>query len=332
MQIYDWTQFKEETEFNIPIDDLFERWATSKGITSWFIETAEFRTSEGRVRDANEIAQKGDDFRWIFHIGSEVNGTVLESIENKIFKFTFGEKEPRSNEYVTVEVTFTSKEGGSRFKLHQADMSDSKFGRVNYHISCKMGWVFHISNLKSQIEGSHDLRLINENRMHVDAPSGYSLDDFSWSDLNVKEVIKASITEVYNKWATKKAITSWFLSKADFFDENGRKRDDHELIKAGDTYRWEFRSPTPLEGKILEINQNENIKFTFWGLNEEETSEVNVVFNEYKSGQTQVTIIQNNIIISEYAKYFLTLNCMVGWSYYLTNLRSIFESGFDLRS
>lgn len=331
MQTYDWTQFKEETEFSIPLEDLFKKWTTSEGITSWFIETAEFRSSDGRIRDSNEIAQKGDDFRWIFHIGSEVNGIVLESIENKIFKFTFGEKEPGSNEFVTVEVIFTSKDGKSNFELHQANMADTMFGRVNYHISCKMGWLFHISNLKSQLGISHDLRIINENRMHVDAPSGYPLDDYTWNNLNIKEVIKAPISEVYDKWATHEAITSWFLSKADFYDEKGRNRDTHELIQAGDTYRWEFKSPTPLEGKILEINQNKNIKFTFWGLGEDETSIVDVQFNEYQSGQTLVTIIQNNTMSSEYAKYFLNLNCMVGWSYYLTNLRSIFESGYDLR-
>jgi len=50
-----------------------------------------------------------------------------------------------------------------------------------------------------------------------------------------------------------------------------------------------------------------------------------------KEGTTEIKLNQSNIADNEYGRVTYNLSCMVGWSYYLTNLRSLFESGFDYR-
>ena len=122
------------------------------------------------------------------------------------------------------------------------------------------------------------------------------------------------------------------MKKALYESENGGIRSPKETIKTGDNYTWEFYSGLIMKGKILDVQENYSFKFTF-GKKEPDSDEnviVNVTFKE-KIGLTVIELEQNNIADNEYGNVTYNLSCMVGWSYYLTNLRSIFESGYDFR-
>jgi len=150
---YDWTFFKRRIYVNNSSKkELFRMWATPKGITEWFIEIADYVNQDGKKRKPEEVVSAKDKYSWTFHKGSKIEGEVLEVDEGSLFKFTFGKKDIDSEEDVIVTVTFYEEGDRVWFDVLQANMSDSKFGRVNYHISCNMGWVFHINNLKSIIE------------------------------------------------------------------------------------------------------------------------------------------------------------------------------------
>lgn len=87
-----------------------------------------------------------------------------------------------------------------------------------------------------------------------------------------------------------------------------------------------------MKGKVLEVVLYSSFKFTF-GKKEPGSDEdvvVNVAFNE-KDRMTEIELTQSNIADNEYGRVSFNLSCMVGWSYFLTNLRSLFESGFDYR-
>lgn len=87
-----------------------------------------------------------------------------------------------------------------------------------------------------------------------------------------------------------------------------------------------------MKGKVLDVQENSSFKFTF-GKKEPGSDEdviVNVKFKD-NDGLTVIELEQSNIADNEYGHVTFNLSCMVGWSYYLTNLRSIFESGFDYR-
>ena len=330
---YDWTYFKRRIYFkNISKRELFLKWATPKGITEWFIEFATYEGSDGTLRKSDEVVQKGDKYVWIFHRGSTSEGEVLDVVENSLFKFTFGENEPDSGVDVTVTVTFHEQDGKVWVDVLQDDMSDSKFSRVYFHISCNMGWAFHINNMKSIISYGHDLRVKGVKRMHVDAPSAYPLEDYEWTQFKQKEYINAPLEEVFLKWTTPKGITEWFIKDAEYKSEDGKIRESDEIVKAHDKYTWLFHTGFEMKGKVLEIINNSLFKFTF-GKKEPGSDEdviVTVNFTE-KDGMTEIELSQSNIADNEYGKVNYNLSCMVGWSYFMTNLRSIFESGYDYR-
>jgi len=330
---YDWTYFRRR----IYIDDsskseLFLKWVTPKGITEWFIEFATYTGIDGTVRKPNEVVKPEDKYTWVFHRGSTVEGKVLDVVENSLFRFTFGENDPGSNEDVVVTVTFHEKDSKVWFDVLQDKMSDSNFGRVYYHISCNMGWIFHMNNMKSIITCGHDLRVKGVERMHVDAPSAYHLENYKWTEFKQKEYISSPLEDIFLKWATPKGITEWYLKKAEYVSPDGKTRKENEVVKPNDSYTWYFYSGLVMKGTVLEVISNSKFKFTF-GKKEpgsEENVIVSVSFIE-KDGETEIELAQSNIADNEFGRVTYNLSCMVGWSYYLTNLRSLFESGFDYR-
>jgi len=329
---YNWSNFRRRVYINnTSKEELFNFWSTPEGITSWFIEFAVYTDGSGKKRKQNEVVCANDKYDWTFHRGSTVQGKVLEVKENSLFKFTFGKKDIDSEDDVIVTVTFFEEGSKAGFDIIQDNMSDSKFGRVYYHISCNMGWTFHMNNLKSIIENGHDLRVKGVERMHVDAPSGYPLEHYEWTKFRQVEYITAPVNEVFNKWATPAGIVEWFLKNA-VYEYGNNTRSSNEIVKAGDNYTWEFHSGLVMKGKILEVQENKVFKFTFGkkepGLDEDV---IVIVSFSYENDQTKIELKQENIADNEYGRVTYNLSCMVGWSYYLTNLRSLFESGFNLR-
>ncbi|MFX1251944.1 MAG: SRPBCC domain-containing protein [Promethearchaeota archaeon] len=332
-QDYDWTYFKKRIYIaNTSKEELFQKWATSKGITEWFITEATYEYGDNRFRKPNEVIKAGDKYKWVFHVGTTVEGKILEVKENALIRFTFGNKEPDLNEKVIVTVTFHEKNGKNWIDILQENMAVSKYGKVYFYISCNMGWVFHLNNLKSIIETGHDLRVKGENRMHVDAPSGYPLENYNWTRFQQKEYVKASRGEVFKKWATPKGITEWYIARAIYEDTNGKIRAPNEIVKPGDKYTWVFYQGMIITGKVLDVVNNQLFKFTF-GKKEpgsEEDVIVTVTLDDQKD-YTLITLKQENITDNAYGHVRFNLSCMVGWSYFMINLRSIFESGYDLR-
>jgi len=331
---FDWTYFKRRIYINkCSKEDLFLKWATPKGLTEWFIEEADYEYGNKSYRKPDEIVRVNDRYKWKFHRGSIVTGTVLEVEENYLFKFTFGKKEINSAEDVIVTVTIHEKNGKCYFDILQENMAASKYGKVNYYISCDMGWMFHTNNLKSIYEAGHDLRVKGENRMHVDAPSGYPLDQYKWTEFRQIEYITASKETVFEKWMTSKNIVEWFVAEAIYKYDGTIVRKPGEKIKAGDKYTWIFFQGIKVEGTILNVIDNEYLSFTF-GKKEPESEEdviVEIFFSSDSAKRTLIELHQKNIADSEYGHVNYNLSCMIGWCYFLTNLRSVFESGYDLR-
>jgi len=332
-KVYDWSYFKRRIYINnSSVKELFRKWATPGGITEWFIEFATYESKNGVIRKPDEVVQKGDKYVWIFHRGSSVEGEVLDVVEDSLFKFTFGKNDPDSEKDVIVTVTFHEKKDKVWFDILQDNMSDSKFGRVYYHISCNMGWAFHINNMKSILSCGHDLRVKGVKRMHVDAPSAYPLENYEWEQFKQKEYVGAPLKEVFLKWTTSKGITEWFIKDAKYESADGKIRKSNEIVEPNDKYIWLFHTGYEMKGKVLEVVINSSFKFTF-GKKEPGSDEdviVNVTFNE-KDGITEIELTQSNIADNEYGKVNYNLSCMVGWSYFISNLRSLFESGYDYR-
>lgn len=330
---FDWSAFKRRVYIkNSSSKQLFLKWVTSRGLQEWFIKTSEYKEKNGKTRSSEAIAEVGNKYEWTFHNGSKVAGKILDLIPNEKFKFTFGKSDPDATKEVTVTVTFFDTNDGAGFDLLQENMVDSEFSKVNSFISCNMSWEFHLMNLKSLIESKHDLRKINGSRMHVDAPSAYPLENYSWTEFSVKEYIPADLETVFNYWAISGKITQWFIKEAEYISPDGQKRKNDEIIKTGDLYTWNFGKELTMKGKIIEVINNKFLHFTF-GRKEPDSDEYVQVRVHFESvnGETQIKIYENNIADNSFGQVNYNLSCILGWSYYMTNLRSIVESGYDLR-
>jgi len=142
------------------------------------------------------------------------------------------------------------------------------------------------------------------------------------ADINTED-----LRSVYLAFATPEGLESWFLRQANFYTVPRRLREPHEFIMKEDTYEWLWHGYDDSEkGQVLEANGTDFLKFTFSG-----NSEVSVNI-ESKYGLTIVELTQTHIPQEADPTKNLYIQCQIGWTFYLANLKSIIEGGVDLRN
>ena len=145
---FDWTQFTISFYYDVDIQTLYKKWATSDGLESFFIEKAIFKNQDSVIRKRNELIGVGDSYEWIWRHHYETSGQVLEAKENKRLAFTFGSMD------FSLDFKTTSK--GSLLLLHQKNIADEN--KVMGHLNCRSCWIFFLTNLKSILITGVDLR------------------------------------------------------------------------------------------------------------------------------------------------------------------------------
>ncbi|MBK9284435.1 MAG: SRPBCC domain-containing protein [Sphingobacteriaceae bacterium] len=151
--------------------------------------------------------------------------------------------------------------------------------------------------------------------------------DFDWTTFTRKIAIKAKLPSIYNAWTKASEIEKWFLSKASFYDLNKKPIAKDKSIENGFTYEWNWYLYDITEyGKIIEVNGKDFIQFTFAG---------NCIVDITLSAQNENVIVeltQKNIPKDDESKQGIRLGCDRGWSFFLVNLKSVYEGGLDLRN
>lgn len=153
------------------------------------------------------------------------------------------------------------------------------------------------------------------------------MENFNWTSFTKKIAIKASMPDLYNAWTVPSEIERWFLENAHYEKPNGTVVESNENIQPNDNYQWSWFLFNEIEnGKILEANGKDLLKFTFAG-----DCEVEVRLSQEKA-HVIVMLTQNNIPTDDQSKKGIRLGCESGWSFLLVNLKSISEGGIDLRN
>jgi uncharacterized protein YndB with AHSA1/START domain len=153
------------------------------------------------------------------------------------------------------------------------------------------------------------------------------MENIDWTQFSKKIAVKANIKTIYNAWTIPNETEKWFLFKALFFDNNSTLTDKNKNFKKGDNYEWSWYLYDGLEkGTILDTNNRNQIKFTFAG-----DCIVDIHLKEFKD-YTIVELTQKNIPTDDNSKKNIRLGCETGWSFYLVNLKSVYEGGLDLRN
>ena len=151
--------------------------------------------------------------------------------------------------------------------------------------------------------------------------------DFDWTSFVKRIAVKANLADIYSAWTLSAEIEKWFLEKAEFYDAEGDLLGANTPVTQGCTYKWYwFLFPDDMQGRILDANGNNHIRFTFEG---ECIVDINL---EEQDGYTIIELTQRNIPTDDNSKKNIRLGCANGWAFYLTNLKSVYEGGIDLRN
>lgn len=150
------------------------------------------------------------------------------------------------------------------------------------------------------------------------------MSSLTWTQFTKKIHIHTDLEKLYWCWATKEGITTWFLKDA-VYKRNGKLLKDDEQLKAGDTYTWFWHNwDGKEEGKILDANGKDYLKFSFAG-----NCEVEVTM-EQRDTAILLSLKQSKIPIDEKSKLQIFYGCSNGWTFWLANLKAYLEHGILL--
>lgn len=151
--------------------------------------------------------------------------------------------------------------------------------------------------------------------------------NFNWTMFTRRIAVKSDISTIYAAWTKSSEIEKWFLSNADYFDTKNKLADRNKHIQKNYTYEWSWYLWEGIEkGKITDANGMDFLQFTF-------ADKCIVEIKLSKSGDfTIVELVQDNIPTDDDSKVNVRLGCHTGWSFYMVNLKSVYEGGLDLRN
>jgi uncharacterized protein YndB with AHSA1/START domain len=164
---YDWTRFERRIFIKAAPEVVFRAWAVPENIVKWFIAAAEYESKDHTPRPATEVVAAGDTYYWEWHQDLSIRGTILEVVDNGKLVFTFGDREPDSDEKIIVTVDVLPEEDGvTLLRLVQENMADTPQAHVSWHMQCNLGWSFFMTNLKGLLEHGVDLRETDRERAY----------------------------------------------------------------------------------------------------------------------------------------------------------------------
>ena len=152
---------------------------------------------------------------------------------------------------------------------------------------------------------------------------------YNWKQFTKRITIHSSPQSIYKAWATQDGLESWFLRLAEFTNDSGQLRNKHELIQRGDTYKWlwfGYDDAVVEQREILGANNRNELEFAFSG------SCVVKVSTTLEDGETICELTQTMTMEDEGEQRYFFIECGKGWTFYLTNLKSVLEGGIDLRN
>ncbi len=151
----------------------------------------------------------------------------------------------------------------------------------------------------------------------------------SWSKFRKRITIDAPPLKIYQAFACQDGLETWFLRRAQFMAKDGRVRRSDELIQKGDIYFWlwhGYDDDVFEKREIIEANNRNFLRFAFTG-----GCRVTVTVKK-AGGENILELVQEDIEFDENPYNNLFVACGEGWTFYLSNLKSVLEGGVDLRN
>jgi len=151
--------------------------------------------------------------------------------------------------------------------------------------------------------------------------------NFDWTSYTKRIAIKSTLSNMYDAWTKGSELERWFLKKVVFYKPDNSLYEPDKNVVENIQYTWYwYLYNEPMKGRITNVNGKDYIQFTFEG---DCLVDVNL---EEVDGYVVVTLKHHNIPLDDNSKQYVRLGCSNGWTFYLTNLKSVFEGGIDLRN
>lgn len=158
--------------------------------------------------------------------------------------------------------------------------------------------------------------------------------EYDWSAFNLRINILNEPAAVWEYLATPGGWESWFLRQC-LVERGHLSLNGDAVICPNDRYEWLWHGyPDEVceRGTFLSVSALHDVRFTFTG-GRENNMEVSITLEALAGGkETLVVLNQTNIPLNEEARILFHIGCMKGWTFYLTNLKSLAEGGLDLRN
>jgi uncharacterized protein YndB with AHSA1/START domain len=155
------------------------------------------------------------------------------------------------------------------------------------------------------------------------------MENYNWKQFTKRITINASPHLVYNAWTTQSGLESWFLKVAEFTSTNGKLKGETTPVEKGDRYKWlwhGYDDSVAEQSEILFTNAKDELQFGFSG------GCIVKVSVKKEDGETVCELIQTMPMDNEKEQRHFFIECGKGWTFYMTNLKSILEGGVDLRN
>ena len=155
------------------------------------------------------------------------------------------------------------------------------------------------------------------------------MSNHDWSRFTQRINVNAPQEKLYNAFATREGMESWFLRLCEYKKINGSVLQNNEQVHPHDIYKWLWHGwpDTMVEtGEFLQANGKDKLQFIFGKAG-------TVTIKIYQAeNENIVELIQEHIPADEESKFNFHVGCSNGWVFYLANLKSIMEGGIDLRN
>ncbi|CAN1517090.1 COG3832 Uncharacterized conserved protein [Fimbriimonadaceae bacterium] len=145
----------------------------------------------------------------------------------------------------------------------------------------------------------------------------------SFDSFTLRILIARTPVDVFRAWTVPDEIGKWFLDA--FHTKDGEVQPQDVVAEVGWNYEWTWLEGTREEGEFTNIVANEEVAFTFGP-----DCAVRVRFSEELT-RTCVEVVQTQSHEDETKRAEWAFGCVQGWTFYLTNLKSVLENGTDLR-
>jgi len=155
------------------------------------------------------------------------------------------------------------------------------------------------------------------------------MEKYNWKQFIKRITIDAAPEAIFQAWSTQAGLESWFLRLAEFTSPAGDLRKRNEPIQQADRYKWlwfGYDDSFAEEKEILFTNSKDELEFSFSG-----GCIVRVTIKQ-EEGETICELQQTMSMDDEKEQQYFFIECGKGWTFYMSNLKSILEGGIDLRN